>query len=70
MKEEKERKKERTLEKAKSRKVIKTDFGISTSLIFHFIFAVITGVEIRVFNSGRVFSVFQGAQTAGNPLFS
>jgi len=47
MKEEKEGNEERTREKAKFRTVINTDFGISIALIFHFICAEVTGLEVR-----------------------
>ena len=47
MKEKKEGKKERKRGREKARKVINIDFGLSITLIFHFIFAVVTGLEVR-----------------------
>jgi len=55
MKEEKEGQKERTWEKAKFRPVINTDFGISITLIFHFIYAVVTGLEVRFSTEVEIF---------------
>jgi hypothetical protein len=64
VKEEKEGKKERTREKAKFRRVINTDFGISITLIFHFNYAVVTGLEVR-FSTEVGISLFSRRRASG-----
>jgi hypothetical protein len=64
MKEEKEGKKERKREKAKFRTVINTDFGISITLIFHFIYAVVNGLEVR-FSTEAEISLFLRRRASG-----
>jgi len=69
MKEEKGGKKDRTWEKAKLRAVINTGFGISITLIFHFIYAVVTGLEVR-FSTEVEISLFSRRRASGQSTVS